>query len=189
MFTRVPPGARSHLHLHLQSDSSALGTISTSGVASASAFSAPAATTATSSYFRVSSRVSSTAPSFTSALAANNITTAPSNPDYATGRHLHPAVSPRATAAATAASATASGHPPPAAQSALSPLVSAAATPSLIPPSEADLSLLVGRQPRMYVVLISLHGLIRGNRMELGRDPDTGGQVGTDRKEGQEGSC
>lgn len=30
---------------------------------------------------------------------------------------------------------------------------------------------------KMYIVLISLHGLIRGENMELGRDSDTGGQV------------
>ncbi|KAK4759937.1 hypothetical protein SAY87_023068 [Trapa incisa] len=30
---------------------------------------------------------------------------------------------------------------------------------------------------RLYLVLISLHGLIRGENMELGRDSDTGGQV------------
>lgn len=29
----------------------------------------------------------------------------------------------------------------------------------------------------LYLVLISLHGLIRGENMELGRDSDTGGQV------------
>ena len=29
----------------------------------------------------------------------------------------------------------------------------------------------------LYIILISLHGLIRGERMELGKDPDTGGQV------------
>ena len=29
----------------------------------------------------------------------------------------------------------------------------------------------------LYIVLISLHGLIRGQHMELGRDADTGGQV------------
>lgn len=34
------------------------------------------------------------------------------------------------------------------------------------------------RFERLYVVLISLHGLVRGERMELGRDSDTGGQVG-----------
>lgn len=39
-------------------------------------------------------------------------------------------------------------------------------------------ALLVSRFPRLYLVLISLHGLVRGERMELGRDPDTGGQVG-----------
>lgn len=35
-----------------------------------------------------------------------------------------------------------------------------------------------GAQPkRLYIVLISLHGLVRGENMELGRDSDTGGQV------------
>ena len=34
-----------------------------------------------------------------------------------------------------------------------------------------------GRVDGLYLVLISLHGLVRGERMELGRDPDTGGQV------------
>lgn len=33
------------------------------------------------------------------------------------------------------------------------------------------------RLDRLYVVMISLHGLVRGERMELGRDSDTGGQV------------
>lgn len=32
------------------------------------------------------------------------------------------------------------------------------------------------RQP-IYIVLISIHGLIRGNNLELGRDADTGGQT------------
>lgn len=31
----------------------------------------------------------------------------------------------------------------------------------------------------LYIILISLHGLVRGQQMELGKDPDTGGQVGT----------
>ncbi|KAJ6435786.1 hypothetical protein OIU84_000915 [Salix udensis] len=30
---------------------------------------------------------------------------------------------------------------------------------------------------KLYIILISLHGLIRGDNMELGRDSDTGGQV------------
>ncbi|XP_023530213.1 probable sucrose-phosphate synthase 1 [Cucurbita pepo subsp. pepo] len=30
---------------------------------------------------------------------------------------------------------------------------------------------------KLYIVLVSLHGLIRGDNMELGRDSDTGGQV------------
>ena len=31
--------------------------------------------------------------------------------------------------------------------------------------------------PRLYILLISIHGLIRGNDLELGRDADTGGQT------------
>ncbi|CAL9763425.1 unnamed protein product [Musa acuminata subsp. burmannicoides] len=34
-----------------------------------------------------------------------------------------------------------------------------------------------GKSKHLYIVLISLHGLIRGENMELGRDSDTGGQV------------
>ncbi|KAI8473309.1 MAG: hypothetical protein J3K34DRAFT_519144 [Monoraphidium minutum] len=34
-----------------------------------------------------------------------------------------------------------------------------------------------GRVPKLYCVLISMHGLVRGEGMELGKDPDTGGQV------------
>ncbi|XP_040367392.1 probable sucrose-phosphate synthase, partial [Rosa chinensis] len=33
------------------------------------------------------------------------------------------------------------------------------------------------KEKKFYIVLISLHGLIRGENMELGRDSDTGGQV------------
>eukprot|EP00878_Enallax_costatus_P031192 GHUV01034087.1.p1 GENE.GHUV01034087.1~~GHUV01034087.1.p1 ORF type:complete len:270 (-),score=40.08 GHUV01034087.1:144-953(-) len=33
------------------------------------------------------------------------------------------------------------------------------------------------RHPKLYCVLISMHGLVRGDHMELGKDPDTGGQV------------
>ncbi|KAL0297141.1 UNVERIFIED_CONTAM: putative sucrose-phosphate synthase 1 [Sesamum radiatum] len=33
------------------------------------------------------------------------------------------------------------------------------------------------KDKKLYLVLISLHGLIRGENMELGRDSDTGGQV------------
>ena len=29
----------------------------------------------------------------------------------------------------------------------------------------------------MYILLLSIHGLIRGHDLELGRDPDTGGQT------------
>ena len=34
----------------------------------------------------------------------------------------------------------------------------------------------------LYVVMISAHGLVRGNNMELGRDPDTGGQASPARR-------
>jgi hypothetical protein len=34
-----------------------------------------------------------------------------------------------------------------------------------------------GRVDRLYLVLISMHGLVRGENMELGKDADTGGQV------------
>ncbi|GAB4844077.1 sporulation-specific protein 2 [Ancistrocladus abbreviatus] len=33
------------------------------------------------------------------------------------------------------------------------------------------------KEKKLYIVLISLHGLVRGENMELGRDSDTGGQV------------
>ncbi|KAK4266638.1 hypothetical protein QN277_027528 [Acacia crassicarpa] len=33
------------------------------------------------------------------------------------------------------------------------------------------------KEKKLYVVLLSLHGLIRGENMELGRDSDTGGQI------------
>ncbi|KAG2578040.1 hypothetical protein PVAP13_6NG190500 [Panicum virgatum] len=33
------------------------------------------------------------------------------------------------------------------------------------------------KDKKLYIVLISIHGLIRGENMELGRDSDTGGQV------------
>src|SRR6056297_2982096 len=33
------------------------------------------------------------------------------------------------------------------------------------------------REDGLYIVLLSIHGLIRGYDMELGRDPDTGGQI------------
>ncbi|GLJ55759.1 hypothetical protein SUGI_1197410 [Cryptomeria japonica] len=33
------------------------------------------------------------------------------------------------------------------------------------------------KEKRLYIVMISLHGLVRGWNMELGRDSDTGGQV------------
>ena len=30
---------------------------------------------------------------------------------------------------------------------------------------------------KLYILMISVHGLIRGHEMELGRDADTGGQI------------
>lgn len=62
----------------------------------------------------------------------------------------------------------------------------AAATPTAATEKEQDgiysaeaLELATNRFPRMYIVLISLHGLVRGQKMELGKDADTGGQVGS----------
>eukprot|EP00250_Pteridium_aquilinum_P012553 c20797_g1_i1 orf=191-3325(-) len=46
--------------------------------------------------------------------------------------------------------------------------------------SSVDLVAAWAEQPKekkLYIVLISLHGLVRGEDMELGRDSDTGGQV------------
>lgn len=42
---------------------------------------------------------------------------------------------------------------------------------------EETKDLFQGRLDGLYITLISLHGLVRGDRMELGKDPDTGGQV------------
>jgi sucrose-phosphate synthase len=51
----------------------------------------------------------------------------------------------------------------------------------MMSPKELGLTPMATPQPqrlgRLYVVMISLHGLVRGDRMELGRDSDTGGQV------------
>ena len=47
------------------------------------------------------------------------------------------------------------------------------AAPKLAPLPQVAPELLQG--PPLYVVLISLHGLVRGDEMELGRDADTGG--------------
>jgi len=33
------------------------------------------------------------------------------------------------------------------------------------------------KESGIYILLLSVHGLIRGQAPELGRDPDTGGQV------------
>jgi len=44
----------------------------------------------------------------------------------------------------------------------------------------AAATLFAGRVDKLYLVLVSMHGLIRGENMELGKDADTGGQVGVD---------
>ena len=51
-----------------------------------------------------------------------------------------------------------------------------ASTPRITEPQD-DKDPFEGRVDGLYLVLISLHGLVRGDRMELGKDPDTGGQV------------
>ncbi|KAK2993273.1 hypothetical protein RJ640_022112, partial [Escallonia rubra] len=33
------------------------------------------------------------------------------------------------------------------------------------------------KEKKLYIILVSLHGLVRGENMELGRDSDTGGQI------------
>ena len=33
------------------------------------------------------------------------------------------------------------------------------------------------RQKGLYIMLINVHGLVRGHELELGRDADTGGQI------------
>jgi hypothetical protein len=43
--------------------------------------------------------------------------------------------------------------------------------------SAEQLQLKADRVPKLYCVLISMHGLVRGERMELGKDPDTGALV------------
>lgn len=85
--------------------------------------------------------------------------TAPTSPIW----HNAPVVPGPAPIAAAAAAAAPAGPAAPAC--------------AAVDPTDTQLDLLVNRFPRLYVVLISLHGLVRGERMELGRDPDTGGQV------------
>ena len=46
-------------------------------------------------------------------------------------------------------------------------------------PTPGARTLFAGRVDKLYLVLVSMHGLIRGENMELGRDADTGGQVGS----------
>ncbi|XP_042059958.1 probable sucrose-phosphate synthase 1 [Salvia splendens] len=41
----------------------------------------------------------------------------------------------------------------------------------------SSMDMMANLDKKLYLVLISLHGLIRGENMELGRDSDTGGQV------------
>ncbi|GBF97791.1 sucrose phosphate synthase [Raphidocelis subcapitata] len=97
------------------------------------------------------------------------------------------AIAPRGGAAAAAAAelldadaAEGDGGAAAAAAAAASPTAQLpaglAAGPSGLP---AGLGANLGpdRVPKLYCVLISLHGLVRGDRMELGKDPDTGGQV------------
>ena len=45
-----------------------------------------------------------------------------------------------------------------------------------------QLQLTADRVPKLYCVLISMHGLVRGDRMELGKDPDTGTLVAARRR-------
>ncbi|XP_024533254.1 probable sucrose-phosphate synthase 3 [Selaginella moellendorffii] len=45
--------------------------------------------------------------------------------------------------------------------------------PSIAPASDEQQH----KERKLYIVMISLHGLVRGENMELGRDSDTGGQV------------
>ena len=45
----------------------------------------------------------------------------------------------------------------------------------ILSPREQNMS--ENKLDRLYVVMISLHGLVRGENMELGKDSDTGGQV------------
>lgn len=44
-------------------------------------------------------------------------------------------------------------------------------------PHAAHGDLFENRVDGLYIILISMHGLIRGEKMELGKDADTGGQV------------
>ncbi|KAL3678007.1 hypothetical protein R1sor_020963 [Riccia sorocarpa] len=50
-------------------------------------------------------------------------------------------------------------------------------TSSLTAMIHAESQNAVGGTGRLYIVLVSLHGLVRGDNLELGRDSDTGGQV------------
>ncbi|KAL6492757.1 sporulation-specific protein 4 [Orobanche gracilis] len=53
-------------------------------------------------------------------------------------------------------------------------------TPDISPTIHSDTGQIISpleNSRQLYIVLISLHGLVRGENMELGRDSDTGGQV------------
>ena len=71
-------------------------------------------------------------------------------------------------------------HSPRSSGGSLSPSRSVLRLPSLpdsrLPPLPEGEPSWVSKQP-MHCVLISLHGLVRGDEQELGRDADTGGQV------------
>ncbi|GLC43067.1 hypothetical protein PLESTM_001427200 [Pleodorina starrii] len=161
---------------------SATRTTAGTSVASPSAFSAPASSTlapTTTATIAPSALHPSPIPA-PSAAAAPSTASGPASPIAAAAAAAaaagriggNGAVSPRATAASPVPVTAALQSPSTAAGAA-----GVAASAVVSPPTDADLGLLVNRYPRLYVVLISLHGLVRGTRMELGRDPDTGGQV------------
>lgn len=109
-------------------------------------------------------------PSAPPSLKALNI---PSDPSAR--RTVSNNVSTNASACSSATAAVAAGLSGPFA-AASGPLFSALLAPTQA--SGGDEVLSASRHPRLYIVLISLHGLVRGENMELGKDPDTGGQVG-----------
>jgi len=65
------------------------------------------------------------------------------------------------------------------AASVLASLGGGGGSPTAVAAAVEDMGLNLGedRVPKLYCVLISMHGLVRGEQMELGKDPDTGGQV------------
>ena len=50
-----------------------------------------------------------------------------------------------------------------------------APSPARQQPQQQPKDPFANRVDGLYIVLASMHGLVRGERMELGRDPDTGG--------------